>query len=141
MDNPTPSLAAETQALRETYAALNRNDIPSTLHAFDPHIEWIEPAGYSEGAYHGHAAVQAHLSQARATWAEGSCEPERFVISADKIVVFLHVRVRLKHHTERIDGRHAAGYTFRNGKGTHMRIFDDPQQALDWAAANPSDAT
>ena len=36
MGNLTPSLAAETEALRETYAALNRNDIPATVNAFDP---------------------------------------------------------------------------------------------------------
>ena len=30
MGKLTPSLAAETEALREAYAALNRNDIPAT---------------------------------------------------------------------------------------------------------------
>ena len=29
MGKLTPSLAAETEALREAYAALNRNDIPA----------------------------------------------------------------------------------------------------------------
>jgi hypothetical protein len=31
MGKLTPSLAAETEALREAYAALNRNDIPATI--------------------------------------------------------------------------------------------------------------
>ena len=76
MAKPAPSLAAETEALREAYAALNRNDIPAAVKAFDPQIEWTEPVEYPlGGTYHGPAAVQAHLSEARSTWAEGRCEP------------------------------------------------------------------
>ena len=141
MGKLTPSLAAETEALREAYAALNRNDIPATVKAFDPQIEWTEPAEYpGGGTYHGHAGVRAHLSQARATWAEGSCEPERFIVAGDKIVVFVHVRVRLKHGTEWIEARLADVYTFRNGRAIQMRAFADRQQALEWAGVKASDA-
>jgi hypothetical protein len=60
MGDLTPSLAAETEALREAYAALNRNDIPATVKAFDPEIVWTEPAHYpGGGTYHGLAEVQA----------------------------------------------------------------------------------
>ena len=141
MDKLTPSVAVETDALRETDAALNRNDIEATVKAFDAQIAWIEPAEYpGGGTYHGHAAVKAHLSRARGTWAEGSCEPERFIVAGDKVIVFIHVRVRLKHETEWREGRHAAVYTFRNGKATEMRIFDDKRQALEWAGVEASDA-
>ena len=136
MDKLTPSLRAETDALRATYSALNRSDIEAAVDAFDPEIAWIEPAEYpGGGTYHGHAAVKAHLSRARGNWAEGSCDLERFIVAGDKVVVFIHVRVRLKHETEWREGRHAAVYTFRNGKSVEMRIFDDKQQALEWAAA------
>ena len=134
MDQPTQPLAAETDALREAYAALNRNDIETMVSAFDPEIAWIEPDDYpGGGTYHGQAAVEAHLSQARATWAEGRCEPERFVVAGDKVVVFIHVRVRLKDETEWREGRHASVYTFRDGKAIEQRIFDDERQALEWA--------
>jgi uncharacterized protein len=142
MGKLTPRLAAETGALREAYAALNRNDIPAMVKAFDPQIEWIEPAEYTGSATcHGLAAVKAHLTKARGTWAEGGCEPERFIVAGDKIVVFIHVRVRLKHNMEWVEGRHAAVYTFRNGKAVEQRIFDDKQQALEWAGVKASDAT
>ena len=39
MGKLTPSLAAETEALREAYAALNRNEIPASVKAFDSQIE------------------------------------------------------------------------------------------------------
>lgn len=38
-----PPLAAETEALRQAYAALNRDDVSSFVNAFDPQIEWTEP--------------------------------------------------------------------------------------------------
>jgi ketosteroid isomerase-like protein len=61
-------LSAETGALRETYAALNRNDISAVVEAFDPQIVWIEPAGYAGATYRGREAVEAHLSRGRGNW-------------------------------------------------------------------------
>jgi len=87
----------------------------------------------------GHTGVTAHLSQARGSWAEGRCAPERFIVAGDKIVVFVHVRVRLKHNTEWIEARLADVYTFRNGKAIQMRAFADRRQALEWAGVKASD--
>lgn len=142
MGNLTPPLAAETQALKEAFAALNRNDIPAMVQVFDPQIERIEPPEFpAGGTYHGLAAVQEHLSRARETWAEGSCEPERFIVAGDKVVVFLYVRVRLKHETEWREGALADVFTFRNGKVIQFRTFADRQQAIEWAGVKASDAT
>jgi len=141
MDNTTPPLAAEQAALREAYAALNRNDIPGMLTAFDPQIEWTEPYEYpGAGTYRGLAELEPHLTQARDTWAEGSCEPEAFMVAGDKMVVFVHVHVKLKHKAELAEGRLADVYTFRNGKAVHMRSFPDRQEALAWAGAGPTPA-
>jgi len=136
MSKRTPSLAAETEALREAYAALNRNDIPGFVTVFDPQIERIELAEFPQGGtYHGLAAVTAHISKGRGTWAEGSCEPERFIVAGDKVVVLTHVRVRLKGHTDWLEGRTGDVFTFRNGKVIQFRTFADAQQALEWAGA------
>ena len=140
MGELTPSLAAETEALREAYAALNRNDIPAMVKVFDAQIERTEPDFPLGGTYHGLAAVTAHLSKGRGTWAEGSCEPERFIVAGDKIIVFVYVRVRLKHETEWREGRIADVYTFRNGKAIQFRTFADRRQALEWAGVKASDA-
>lgn len=140
MDKLTSSLAVEIEALREGYAALNRNDIPAFLSIFDPQIERIEfaesPGG---GTYHGLEEFKAHTLQARETWAEGSCEPERFIVDGDRLIVFVYVRVRLKQETEWREGRIAEVYTFHNGKAIQSRIFADRQQALEWAGVkNPN---
>lgn len=141
MDTPTPSLAAETEALREAYAALNRGDIPGFVKVFDSQIERIEPADFpQDGIYRGLEAVKAHVSKGRGTWAEGGCEPERFIVAGDRIVALIHVRVRLKHETEWREGRAADVYTFRNGKAIQFRTFFDERQALEWAGVKASDA-
>ncbi len=136
-----PSQAAETEALRKAYAAFNRNDIAATVEALDPQIEWTEPAEFPGGGrYHGHEGVKAYLSQSRADWAEGSSEPERFMAAGDKIIVFVHARVRLKDSTEWQENRLADVFTFRNGKAIQMRAFADRQQALEWAGVKDSHA-
>jgi len=131
----------ETEALRKAYAAFNRNDIAATVEALDPQIEWTEPPEFPGGrTYHGHEGVKAYLSQSRADWAEGSSEPERFIVAGDKIVVFVHVRARTKGSTEWQEVRLADVFTFRNGKATQMRAFADRRQALEWAGVKDSGA-
>jgi ketosteroid isomerase-like protein len=140
MDTPTPPLAAETEALREAYAALNRNDAPGFVAIFDPQIERIEFADTPHaGAYHGLEAVKAHVEKGRGSWAEGSCEPQRFIVAGDRVVVLVHVRVRLKHESEWREGRVADVYTFRDGKAVQFRTFGDVAQALDWAGVSEAD--
>ena len=141
MEKQTQVSEAETEALRQTYAALNRNDIDAAVAALDTQVDWIEPAEYTGGAtVHGKDAVKAHLLRARATWAEGSCEPERFVVAGDQIIVLIHVHVRLKNETAWRDGRHAAVFTFSNGKATEMRIFDDTREAFAWCGLEAGEA-
>ena len=147
MDKPIPPLAAEIEALREAYAALNRNDIPGFVAAFDPQIERIEPAESLHGeTYRGLEAVKAHISKGRGTWAEGGCEPERFIVAppgsggGDRIIVLIHVRARLKHETEWREGRTADVYTFHDGRVIEFRTFFDQSQALEWAGVNVSEA-
>lgn len=125
-----------TEVLRELYAALNCGDIEAVVKDFDPEMVWIEfPDRPGGGIYRGIDVIRAHFAQARSKWAEGSCEPERFVAHGDKIVAFLKIHVRLQGETEWRAGRHAAAYTFRNGKAVEMRIIEDEQEALAWVGA------
>ena len=142
MSNPTPSLAVEGEALKEAYAALNRNDISATVEVFDQQIEWTEPPDFpGAGTRNGLAAIKAHLAKAREGWAEGSCEPERLLVAGDKIIVFLHVHVRLKHENEWRDGSVTDVHTFRDGKVIQVRTFGEKEQALEWAGVKASAAS
>jgi ketosteroid isomerase-like protein len=119
--------------LRDAYAAFNRGDIAAAVAQLDPKIEWTEPAEFpGGGSYHGQAGVTTYLTQSRAAWAEVISEPERFIPAGDRIVVFVHARVRPKNSNEWQDVRLADVYTFRNGKPVSMRAFADRQEALRW---------
>ncbi|MFM9905202.1 MAG: nuclear transport factor 2 family protein [Pyrinomonadaceae bacterium] len=81
-------------------------------------------------------AVKAHVAQGRSTWAEGACEPERFVTARDKVVVSCHVRVRLKDQTDWLEGRTADVFTFRDGKVIEFRTFAEENDALEFVGQN-----
>jgi ketosteroid isomerase-like protein len=141
MSRLTPPLAAEKNALREAYAAFNRGDIPAFVQMFDPQIEWIELLEFPEGGtFRGLDAVRAHLTQARESWAEGSCQPHRVIVAGDRLIQLVDVHVKLKHETEWRDGQVAEVYTFRDGKVIQVRLFAESRLALEWAGVKDSDA-
>ncbi len=122
--------------LRAAYAAFNRGNIEAAVESFDPQIEWAEPAEFpGGGTYHGREAVKGYLARSRAAWADAISEPERFVTSGNRVVVFVHAWVRPKDGTKWRDIRLADVYTIQNGKAVQMRAFCDRQEALRWAAA------
>jgi uncharacterized protein len=124
----------EIETLEQFFAAINRNDMQSIIKDFDPQIVRIEPEGFpTAGTYRGIAEVQEHVAKGRGTWAEGNCEPEEYLTHGDKVVVYLHARVRLKDSTDWIDGRFADGFVFRAGKIIHYRTFGERRDALQWA--------
>jgi uncharacterized protein len=119
--------------LRDAYAAFNRGDIATAVKQMDPHIDWTEPAEFpGGGTYHGQDGVAAYLTQSRAAWAEVSSEPERFIPAGDRIVVFVHSRVRPKGSSQWQEVRLADVYIFHSGKAVSMRAFADRQEALRW---------
>jgi ketosteroid isomerase-like protein len=127
-------MSTETEALKKFFAAINRNDMQAITKDFDPEIVRIEPQGFpTAGTYRGIAEVQEHVTKGRATWAEGTCEPENFLQNGDKVVVYLHARVRLKGSTEWIGGRFADGFVFRNARIIQYLSFGERTDALKWA--------
>ncbi|WP_341676490.1 nuclear transport factor 2 family protein [Niveibacterium sp. SC-1] len=134
-------MSAETQAVERFYAAINRNDLQAITEDFDPQIVRIEPEGHATaGTYRGIAEVQANVAKGRGTWAEGSCDPEGFFVNGDKVVVYLHARVRLKNATEWTGGRFADGFVFRDGKIIHYQSFWERADALKWAGIEDPEA-
>lgn len=135
-------MSTETETLRRFFDAVNRNDMQGIVNYFDPQIVRIEPEGFpTSGTYRGITEVQEHVTNGRGTWAEGACEPEEYLVNGDRIVVYLHVHVRLKDSTEWIDARFADGFVLRNGKITQYRSFAERAEALSWAGIDNQKAT
>lgn len=127
-------METEIETIKSAYAALNRGDIDGFIRDFDAQIVRIEFEGSPmAGEFHGIEAVKAHVAAGRSTWAEGTCEPERFITVADKIVVSCHVRVRLRDQTEWLEGRTTDVFAFSNGKVIEFRSFADERDALEFA--------
>ncbi|HTI50866.1 MAG TPA: nuclear transport factor 2 family protein [Planctomycetaceae bacterium] len=134
MPDPSPSLSVAIESLKAAYAALNRNDIPGFLAVFDPQVERFEPPGFPEGQrFLGIDAFTEHTKRARGTWAEGTCEPQRFVAAGEKVVVSCHVHVRLNGRTDWIDGDVTDVFTFRNGKAVQFISFISEAAAMEFA--------
>ena len=132
-------MGTETEVLEQFFAAVNRNDMQATTKDFDPQIVRIEPEGFpTSGTYRGIATVQAHVAKGRGTWAEGTCQPEKFLQNGDKVVAYLQVRVRLKDSNEWIDARFADGFRFRDGKIIQYLTFGERAEALKWAGIKDS---
>lgn len=127
-------MSHEVDALTQFFAAINRNDMEAITKDFDPRIVRVELEGYpGAGTYRGIAEVQAHLRAGRGTWAEGSCEPEKFLVNGERIVVYLHAWVRLHGAAEWTGGRFADGFMFRDGKIVEYCTFRERAEALAWA--------
>jgi ketosteroid isomerase-like protein len=124
----------EIEVLEQFFAAINRNDMEGITKYLDPQIVRIEPEGFpTAGNYRGIAEVQEHVTKGRGTWAEGTCQPEKFLANGDKVVAYLHVWVRLKDSTDWVGGRFADGFVFRDGKITLYLSFGERLDALKWA--------
>jgi ketosteroid isomerase-like protein len=122
------------ETVKEIYAALNRNDIDAVFKHFSEEIAHIEFEGLPfGGSYRGSAVVRAHFEKARATWAEGSCTPERFQVVGNRVIAFVHVRVRLKDKIDWNEGYVADVFTFKGDKVVEMRTFVENAQAVEFA--------
>jgi len=135
-------MSTEIEALEQFFAAINRNDMQAITKDFDPQIVRIEPEGFpTAGTYSGIAEVQEHITKGRGTWGEGTCEPEKFLVNKDKVVVYVHVQVRLRDSTNWVGGRFADGFVFRNGKITQYISFGERVDALRWAGIEDESGT
>ena len=127
-------MSSATEALAQFFAAINRNDMDAITRDFDPGIVRVEPDGFSTaGTYRGIAEVQGCVTKGRGSWAEGTCDPEKFLEDGDKVVVFLHARVRMQGSTEWVGERFADGFVFRDGRIVEYRTFRERADALKWA--------
>ncbi len=142
MSDATTIGAAEIEAVKTFYAALNAGDIPGAVAPFHADIERVEPVGYPQsGTYRGRAAIREHFAKARAMWAEGACTPERFVVFGSFLIAIVSVRVRLKNEGEWRVGSVGDVFAFRDGQAVFFRTFDGEAQARAWIAGQPAGRT
>jgi ketosteroid isomerase-like protein len=132
----------QIETVKRLYAALNRDDIPAVLSFFSNDAVRVETEGFPPpGTYRGLAEIEAHFRQGRGTWAEGGCEPEKILAKGDRLVVLVHVKVRLKDRPDWLEGRTGDVFTFRGDKIIEFRTFIEQQKALEWAGVENADGS
>lgn len=120
--------------IRQVYSGINRNDVDCVLNLMDVDVTRIEFEGFpTAGTYRGHTDMRQHLITGRSTWAEGACEPVDFFTAGNKIVVTVHVKVRLKSNSEWIDERITDGFIIKDGRVAEFHSFANSQKAFKWA--------
>jgi ketosteroid isomerase-like protein len=139
-NSSSPDLTSAITAVKGAYAAFNRGDLDAAVAALDANIEWTEPPEFpGGGTYHGRDGAKRYLAQSRAAWADVISEPERFITAGNRIVVFVHARVKPKGSNEWQETNLADVYTVNEGKIVQMRAFADRQEALRWVGVeNPN---
>ena len=134
MAEQSGTTSREVEPLKHFYAAVNRNDMDAMAEMFDPDVVRVEFEGFpTGGTYRGIEAVRDNVSAGRGTWAEGSCNPEKFFVNGDNVVVYVHAWVRLKDTPHWAGGRFADGFAFRDGKIVEYHSFAERNHALKWA--------
>jgi ketosteroid isomerase-like protein len=133
-------MTTETETLEQFFAAINRNDMHAMITHCDPQIVRVNPRAFPQQAPIAVSRVQEHVRRGRETWAEGACEPEKFLVNGDKVVAYLHAWVRLKDSTDWVGGRFTDGFVLRDGKIIQYLSFGDRAEALEWAAIEDREA-
>ncbi|MFI6108987.1 nuclear transport factor 2 family protein [Streptomyces sp. NPDC051310] len=114
--------------IERAYRAFHDRDVAALLATLDPRVEWVHPEGMAEyglgGTRHGHAGVREFLSRVPEVLGGMRLEPQEYVVSGDRVVVFGVRRVTsLSGTTRTLSFVHS--WTLRGGVAVRMEdVFD-----------------
>ena len=127
--------AANTQLIKEAYAAFQRGDIAAILNSCDDNVEWQGVIGTEgvlpqSGLRRGKAQVGEFFKQVADTTDFKSFEPKEFIAQGDKVVVLGSYSAIMKPSEQRYASDWVMVFTVRNGKVTGFREFSDSAQLV-----------
>ena len=117
------------QTLKALYSAISSDSASEAASLMTTNVSRIE---FEHSSFQGKDQLQKHLEDGRSTWAEGACTPVDFMIEGDKVLVHVHIHVRLKNKTEWIEGHVTDGFRFNQGLIEEFHSFSDKIKALAW---------
>ncbi|ATW50961.1 nuclear transport factor 2 family protein [Streptomyces xantholiticus] len=123
-----PGRSAHLDLIQRAYRAFGSRDVAALLETLAPDVEWIHPEGMAAyglgGTKHGHAGVREFLSHVPNVLGGMRLQPEEFVQSGDRVVVFGTRQVTSRRgRTETLSFVHS--WTLSGGKAVRMEdIFD-----------------
>ena len=122
-----------TEIVRSIYDAVNRRDWDSAFREQSPDVELTTPPGPNAGTYRGREEVQGFWEEMLTPFEAWTAEPEEFFEHGDQVVAVLKARVRPKDSSAEIENRTGHLWTIRDGAVVSMRMFPQPEKALEAA--------
>jgi|SRR3954452_7569347 ketosteroid isomerase-like protein len=126
-------MSTNIETVRASYEAFHRRDLPGVLAALAPTVLWTHPDGMSAfglgGTKRGHDEVVAFIKHVPTYIAQMSLEPQEFIESGDRIVVFGTRRVTA------VSGRGATlrfvhSWRFADGKAIAFEDYFDTAEMI-----------
>jgi ketosteroid isomerase-like protein len=122
------------EIVRSIYAAVSRDDWDAAFSDQHPDVELTTPpGGPNSGTYRGRLECQRYLQELLTPFEAWTVEPEELFESGDQIAVVLKVRARPKGSSAEIEIRNGHLWAFRDGMAQSLRIFPEPEKALEAA--------
>jgi ketosteroid isomerase-like protein len=122
------------EIVRSIYEAFNRGDWDAAFRDQRPDIELTTPpTGPNAGTYRGREECQGFWEDMLMAFEAASAEPEELFESGDQVAVVLTIRARPKGSSAAIEIRNGHLWAFRDRTAQSVRIFPEPQKALEAA--------
>jgi ketosteroid isomerase-like protein len=124
---------ANVDLVRAIYEAVQRRDWDRAFRDQHPHVELTTPPGLNAGTYRGRAEIQRYWEDWFSVIDEerSSVQVEEVIDSGYDVAVVLKFRSFPKGISAAIETRNGHLWSIRDGKVTSMRMFPDPQKALE----------
>jgi ketosteroid isomerase-like protein len=122
------------EVVRSIYEAAKRRDWDTAFRYQHPDVELATPPrGIDAGTFRGREEIQGFWEELRSAFEAMSGETERLVDSGDQVVAIVRMRMTPKGTSAEIEIRNGQLWTFRDGKVASIRIFPEPEKALEAA--------
>ena len=119
------------ELVRRSIAAYNRRDFEAMkmLNSPDVEVDWSVSRGLQAGVYQGTEAVLGFYRNFLELFEEVNIEPDRFIESADSVVVPNSAQIRGRDGIETV-ARGALVFELRGGQITRICLYQETREAL-----------
>ena len=121
------------EIVRSIYEAFNRRDWDAVFRDFHSESELILPPGLNRSIHRSREEIQAYWEEMLSPFEAATAEPEELLESGNRVVAVVRTRARPKGTSSDIEIRNGHLWTLRDGKTVSMRLFPEPEKALEAA--------
>ncbi len=119
-------MAANSQSIRELYAAFSRGDIETLLKAMTEDVDWYSPGTTSfSGRRSGRDQVRRYFEELNHLVSFDEFDLDDVLIDGDKAVTMGRERVKVKETGRHFESDWVHVFTYRAGRISAVRLFFD----------------